>query len=132
MITLNQFNRKIVVTFTSNKSINAVINMTRNKIEPRIDTAINNEFGADITNLVIEHGLADRYITDQGNNTFGIYPKTFVSGTFNGTINQFKTRVDALIEQEKILLGDEVSAFGGTIILDGFHVHRSTGSSNEN
>ena len=132
MITLNQYNRKIVLTFTSNKSINAVRNMVKNKIEPRIDTAINNEFGADITNLVIEHREADRAVTDQGNNTFEIYPKTFVSGTFNGTIDQFETRVDTLIEQEKTALGDEISAFGGTITLNGFHVHRSTGSSDEN
>ena len=106
--------------------------MVSNKIEPRIDTAINNEFATDITNLVIEHRDIDKNVTDQGNNTFEIYPKTFVSGIFNGTIDQFETRVDTLIEQEKILLGDEVNAFGGTIVLDGFHVHRSTGSSNEN
>lgn len=129
MITLNQYNRKIVVTFTSNKSINAVRNMTRNKIVPKIDAAINNEFGADLTNLVIEH---KNHITEPEPNTFGIYPKTIVSGDFNGTLQDFELRVDNLINQFKIELGNEVQAFGGTIILNGFHIHRTTGSTDEN
>jgi len=127
MITLDQCHRKIVVTFTSNKSINAVRNMTRTKIEPKIDTAINNEFGTDITNLVIQHISVVKEVPDVGPNTFQIYPKTLVSGTFNGTEEQFETRVDFLINDAKTVLGDEVGAFGGTIIFNGYHVHRFIG-----
>jgi len=129
MVILDQYNRKLVATFTSNKSVNAVQNMVRNQIEPKIDTGINNEFGADITGLVIEH---KNKVIDQGNDTFQIYPKTLVSGDFNGTLAQFELRVDTLIDSLKTEYGNEISAFGGTLVLNGFHVHRSTGNSDEN
>ena len=129
MITLNQYTRKIVVTFTSNKSINAVKNMVENKIVPKIDTALNNEFANDITNLVILH---KNQVIENQQNTFQIYPKTIISGNFNGTIDEFENRVHNLINQFKIELGNEIQVFGGTIILDGFHIHRTTGDTDEN
>ena len=129
MITLNQYYRKIVVTFTSNKSINAVRNMVKNKIEPKIDQALINEFGGDMTNLVIEH---KNKVTEFESNKFEIYPKTVISGDFNGTLQVFELRIDALINQLKTELGNEIQVFGGTIILNGFHIHRTTGSSDEN
>lgn len=128
-ITLNQYNRKVVATFTSNKSINAVKNMVNNKIEPKIDLGITNEFGADLTNLVINHHSK---VTDQGNNMYEIYPKTIVSGDFNGTIEQFELRVDNIANAFKTLIGDEINIFGGTLKLNGFHVHRTTGDTDEN
>lgn len=132
-IILNQHNRKVVATCTSNKSLNAVQNMVRNQIEPKIDTAIQNEFGADITNLVIQHRDYTRSVTTTSNNNeFEIYPKTLVSGEFNGTLEQFELRVDNIVNAFKILIGDEINIFGGTLVLNGFHIHRTTGSSDEN
>lgn len=131
MITLDQYNRKIVITFTTNKPINQVRNMVKNKIEPAIDFAISNEFGADLTNLVIKHRDVNRSVVELGNNTFEIYPKTAISGTFNGTQNEFELRIDKLINQAKTALGNNVNVFGGIVVSKGFHVHRSTGRMNE-
>ncbi len=132
MVILVQYTRKVTVVFTSNKSINAVNNMMSNQLEGKIDTAIETEFNIDITGLVIEH--CNRAIESVNvNNQFEIYPKTFISGDFDGTIEEFDLRVDNILDSFKTIVGDEVNAFGGTIRpVNGWHIHRPTGNGDEN
>lgn len=125
---LDRYYRKIVVYINSTATLAQVKNFVTNKIETKFTTGITNQLGPDITGLVIEH---DSRVTEILPGVFEVYPKTFVSGTYSGTQEEFEDKVDTMINNAKSNFKTEILATGATIRAKGFHMHRVAGSSNE-
>ena len=68
-------------------------------------------------------------ITNLGADTYQVYPKIWFSGETTLNKNQLKAKADQMLADLKTILNDELALQGATNVK--YHIHRSTGSTNE-
>ena len=114
---VDQTRFKCVITFTSNKSRNQILNYLNNTVKTPFEAKINQVLTANF----VSYSLEFKYkLIDLGGNTWQIYPKFSVSGETNLTQGQLITGISNLLAELKTILKTNFEANGATNVQ--FHI----------
>jgi len=132
-ITLDKQKIKIAIEGRVNKSENAITNYLTNIVWPKLQTKIETKMNANFDvgwtfdkSLRVKKSDGFSLVENQITNDWvSVYPKFWISGTTNLTVQQLKTGVSDLLADLKTTLKEDFESQGATEL--SFHVQYQDG-----
>lgn len=129
MVTLHEEGITFAFRININNTKTQLENYIINTLWPILRDNINATMATKFTNYSLAKTLE---VIVLGNNDFEIAVGFFLSGTTNLTKSQLRNGADNKLDDLKALVKTHIALRSGTILPLGFHMHRTTGSVNEN
>lgn len=128
MVTLHEEGISFAFRININKTKIQVENYIINTLWPIFKTDIDTKLSNNFTNYSLGKGLQ---VIELGNNDYEIAVIFILSGDTILTKARLQKGADNQLNALKTLVKTHIALLGGTILPKGFHMHKTTGSVNE-